>query len=63
MSLEPDLFDPPPADPDDAIALDDLQLALPGGAALLGVHGLRIAGGAGFGICCFAAVTADHGLG
>ena len=33
------------ANTEDAIALDDLQLALPGGTALLGVHGLRIAPG------------------
>lgn len=29
----------------DSLAIDDLQLALPGGAALLGAHGLRLAAG------------------
>lgn len=30
---------------DDSLAIDELQLALPGGVALLGVHGLRLAPG------------------
>lgn len=33
------------ADGEDALAIEDLQLALPGGAALLGAHGLRLAPG------------------